>query len=331
MANEVRVFGTFGPTLHTCGQIETMIRLGMTGIRLNLSHSSLEQSREWIEALRLAEQKTGKKVELLIDMKGPELRVGRIENGIHLLCGDIVRFGERVPVPPVVVSAAEKGDRVLLDDGKILAEVKRVGEGFFDGEIILGGKLTSNKSVAIEHKELRQPPLCAEDLENIRQIKAFGVDSVMQPFVRDASDLVTVRETLDRFGANVKVYAKIESESGWENLESLFPVCDEIVIARGDLANAVGLDWIPIVQHDIERRCKTAGKPYMVVTQMLDSMIERPVPTRAEVNDVFHAVYDGASSIMLTGEVANSKNAQRAMKIFTDIVKNTVQYTRKEK
>ena len=99
----------------------------------------------------------------------------------------------------------------------------------------------------------------------------------MQPFVRDASDLVKVRETLDRFGANVKVYAKIESESGWENLESLFPVCDEIVIARGDLANAVGLDWIPIVQHDIERRCKTAGKPYMVVTQMLDSMIERPV------------------------------------------------------
>ncbi len=153
----------------------------------------------------------------------------------------------------------------------------------------------------------------------------------MQPFVRDASDLVKVRETLDRFGANVKVYAKIESESGWKNLESLFPVCDEIVIARGDLANAVGLDWIPIVQHDIERRCKAAGKPYMVVTQMLDSMIERPVPTRAEVNDVFHAVYDGASSIMLTGEVANSKNAQRAMKIFTDIVKNTVQYTRKEK
>lgn len=300
MGRSVRIFGTFGPTLHTKEQICAMIDAGMNGIRLNLSHTSLDGARPWIENLRLAEKKTGKKIELLVDMKGPELRVGNMGSGQHLLCREI------------------------------LAEAKKTTENGVECEIILGGRLLSNKSIAIEGREVVLLPLCEQDLANIQLMKELGVDSVMQPFVRSKEDLQYVREALQQAGTDVRLYAKIETKSGLAHLESLFPYCDEIVIARGDLGNAVALEMLPIVQHEIERVCKAHEMPYMVVTQMLDSMIERGVPTRAEVNDVFHAVFDGASSIMLTGEVANGKYALEAMKVFAAIARNTLMYINKE-
>lgn len=326
MNKKVRIFGTFGPCSHTKEQLIGLIQAGMTGIRLNLSHSSLSQARSWIESLRFAEKETQKKVELLIDMKGPELRVGILNEPKHLLCGDIIKLPTEIPVPSIVVENGQKGDRLLIDDGKILAEVKKNTGDYLECEIILGGKLFSNKSIAIEHKELLQAPISQEDIENIQKIKEFGVDSVMQPFVKDAKDLIALRKVFDEYNVHPRIYAKIESESGFSNLRSLFPYCDEIVIARGDLGNAVGIERLPIVQHEIETLCKKEGKPYMVVTQMLDSMVERAVPTRAEANDVFHAVYDGASSIMLTGEVANGKYPLRAMQVFANIVDNTLEY-----
>lgn len=300
MGRSVRIFGTFGPTLHTKEQICAMIDAGMNRIRLNLSHTSLDGARPWIENLRLAEKKTGKKIELLVDKKGPELRVGNMGSGQHLLCGEI------------------------------LAEAKKTTENGVECEIILGERLLSNKSIAIEGREVVLLPLCEQDLANIQLMKELGVDSVMQPFVRSKEDLQYVREALQQAGTDVRLYAKIETKSGLAHLESLFPYCDEIVIARGDLGNAVALEMLPIVQHEIERVCKAHEMPYMVVTQMLDSMIERGVPTRAEVNDVFHAVFDGASSIMLTGEVANGKYALEAMKVFAAIARNTLMYINKE-
>lgn len=330
MRRSVRIFRTFGPTLHTKEQICAMIGAGMNGIRLNLSHTSLDGARSWIENLRLAEKKTGKKIELLVDMKGPELRVGNMGSGQHLLCGDIVVLGRDIPVPQIVLSSIQKGDRILFDDGKILAEAKKTTENGVECEIILGGRLLSNKSIAIEGREVVLLPLCEQDVANIQLMKELGVDSVMQPFVRSKEDLQYVREALQQAGADVRLYAKIETKSGLAHLESLFPYCDEIVIARGDLGNAVALEMLPIVQHEIERACKAHEMPYMVVTQMLDSMIERGVPTRAEVNDVFHAVFDGASSIMLTGEVANGKYALEAMKVFAAIARNTLMYINKE-
>lgn len=327
---QVRIFGTFGPCSHTKEQLIDLIEAGMTGIRLNLSHTSLSQAKEWIDSLRQAEKETEKKVELLIDMKGPELRVGILSQPKHLLCGDIVNLPHEIPVPSIVVENGQKGDRLLIDDGKILAEVKKNHGDHLECEIILGGKLFSNKSIAIEHKELILDPINREDIENIQRIKEFGVDSVMQPFVRDAKDLIALHNVFDEYDVHPKIYAKIESESGFDNLRSLFPYCDEIVIARGDLGNAVGIERLPIIQHEIETLCKKEGKPYMVVTQMLDSMIERAVPTRAEANDVFHAVYDGASSIMLTGEVANGKYPLQAMQVFANIVHNTLEYKRLE-
>lgn len=170
MGRSVRIFGTFGPTLHTKEQICAMIDAGMNGIRLNLSHTSLDGARPWIENLRLAEKKTGKKIELLVDMKGTELRVGNMGSGQHLLCGEI------------------------------LAEAKKTTENGVECEIILGGRLLSNKSIAIEGREVVLLPLCEQDLANIQLMKELGVDSVMQPFVRSKEDLQYVREALQQGG-----------------------------------------------------------------------------------------------------------------------------------
>ncbi len=200
MGRSVRIFGTFGPTLHTKEQICAMIDAGMNGIRLNLSHTSLDGARPWIENLRLAEKKTGKKIELLVDMKGPELRVGNMGSGQHLLCGDIVVLGRDIPVPQIVLSSIQKGDRILFDDGKILAEAKKTTENGVECEIILGGRLLSNKSIAIEGREVVLLPLCEQDLANIQLMKELGVDSVMQPFVRSKEDLQYVREALQQGG-----------------------------------------------------------------------------------------------------------------------------------
>ena len=168
-----------------------------------------------------------------------------------------------------------------------------------------GGVLSGGKSIALSGVELDPPAMTRQDYENIKDAVIYGVTGVMQPFVRSAADLQTVRNALEQVGGkDIRLLAKIENLSGVENLESFFGLADEIVIARGDLGNAMPLWELPRVQKDLSRRCKAAGVPFMVVTQMLASMEHHAVPTRAEVSDIYNAVCDGASSVMVTGETA---------------------------
>lgn len=326
----LKIFGTFGPTLHEVDTLVEMIEMGMNGIRLNLSHSSLKQANDWIENLVEAKKQTHKEVDLLIDLKGAEIRLYDLQRSMPVLPGDQVCIPTDFKVDPLVLECLEYGDQVQIDDGKLLFEVKKKEGEQVVLEAIRGGKLQEHKSFSIVDKSVVLPPLSQEDLETLALIEAYPITGIMQPFVRSADDLRLLKAYLERVSRPIKVYAKIENGEGFKHLESLFAYADEIVIARGDLGNAVGLANLPIVQHEIERKCKEHGMPYMVVTQMLDSMTSRGVATRAEVNDVFYAVYDGASSIMLTGEVANSKNALAAMRLFTDIAKNTLEYKREE-
>lgn len=296
------IYGTLGPKCADAETLAKMIENGMTGIRLNLSHMTLREAEPLIGTLREAERRCGRAVKLLIDMQGPELRIGKLSAPLSLTAGETVRLiGGDIPFPETVYPFLTAGQEILLDDGKLL--LRAAGEN--TAKVIRGGTLTGRKSVALPGADISLPAMTRDDAENIREAPSFGVTGVMQPFVRSADDLKTVRTALDENGGeNIRLFAKIENLDGAENLDELIPACDEIVIARGDLGNAVPLWELPGLQKRIAASCRAAGRPFMVVTQMLASMEHSPVPTRAEVSDIYNAVLDGASSVMVTGETA---------------------------
>lgn len=317
----VQIYGTLGPA---CSDTETLARLfaaGMTGVRLNLSHIGLPGAAEQIEHLHAAARRRGVTPQLLIDMQGPELRVGALPAPLALEDGADLRLGADVPLPAAVLPHLTPGQEVLLDDGKLLL---RVLEPLPDGALARverGGVLRSRKSAALPGVDVRLPAMTDSDRENLRLAAGCGVTGVMQPFVRGREDLEAVRSALDAAGGQgIRLFAKIENLDGVEKLPELIPAADEIVIARGDLGNSGPLWKLPALQKRIAAACRKAGRPFMVVTQMLASMEQNPVPTRAEVSDIFNAVLDGAASVMVTGETAVGRHPVEAMEYLTRTV-----------
>ena len=317
-----RIYGTLGPACQKAETLERMLGLGMTGLRLNLSHMTLEQAADMLRQLRLAEEKSGLRAELLIDMQGPELRIGKLNAPLLLRAGETVDL-DALPFPAPVREQLLPGQELLLDDGKLLLTALRGGKA----HVNRGGLLQSRKSVALPGREVRLPALTEEDLSNIAQAKSRGVTALMQPFVRCRQDLEEVRAALDAAGCGeLRLLAKIENREGVERLGELLPACDEIVVARGDLGNAMPLWELPAAQKAIAARCREAGRDFMVVTQMLASMEQNPVPTRAEVSDIFNAVLDGASSVMVTGETAAGKYPAEAIRYLAETVRQAERY-----
>lgn len=323
----IDVFGTLGPA---CDDIETlseMLKSGMTGIRLNLSHTTLAQSREQLDKVRAASERTGISCKLLIDLQGPELRIGALSDPMNLRDGDRISAVKTIPFPDAVLKALKPGQQILLDDGKILLEM----EDMEYARVLRGGSLKSRKSIALPGTAISGPVLTETDLENLSHAAEYGVTGVMQPFVRSKEDLISVRSAFRAFGAeHIRLYAKIENDDGVCRLPELLPYSDEIVIARGDLGNAVTLYRLPAVQKQISRQCREAGKPFMVVTQMLASMEHSPIPTRAEITDVFNAVLDGASSVMVTGETAQGAYPVDSIRVLAGMTIEAERYLREE-
>ncbi len=303
------IFATFGPACRDEETLRNMVACGLTGMRLNLSHMTLPEAADYINAYRSVTDKP----QILIDMQGPELRVGKVDIELE---GIIDING--IDLPASVYENIEAGDEILLDDGKLLLRMT----DSVRAEVIRGGFLKSHKSIKIKNKNIDMPVLTDHDIENIKLVNDYGVTAVMQPFVRSGDDLKRVREILDGNGAeHINIYAKIENKQGVENLSDILPYADVIVIARGDLGNDMPLWELPCVQKQIEDACHKAGKPYIVVTQMLASMESSPVPTRAEVSDIFHAVYHGAWGVMITGESAVGKYPALAVKYLSKTAK----------
>lgn len=317
---ELEIWGTLGPSCQDEKVLEQLLENGMTGIRLNLSHGNLNSFSQGLKALNEAKKKTGKKCKTLIDMKGPELRIGKLDKTIECKENEIYPLS-LFKLPEEVKDILEEKDKIFFDDGKIEGEVLKDGI-----RILQGGFLTSSKSVFIQNKKVELPALCAADIENIKLAKEYGIDALMQPFVRSLQDLQQVRDVCAKYDSPLEIYAKIENQEGIDNLLQFMPLADCIVIARGDLANAISLEKIGIIQHQIETECHKNHQKYMVVTQMLDSMIQKPCCTRAEANDVFQAVFNGADAIMLTAETAAGKYPVKAMKTFAAIAKNSREY-----
>lgn len=315
-----RIYGTLGPSCAGADTLARMLEQGMTGVRLNLSHLTLRQAAPMLETLSRAAERSGVTPELLIDLQGPELRILALPAPLDLRTGETVRLDF---LPETIRETITVGQELLLDDGKLLL---RAIDGS-SAEVLRGGTLQSRKGAALPGVELRLPPLTDADRENLSLANEYGVTGVMQPFVRCREDLLELRAALREAGAEqVRIFAKIENREGVRRLPELMEAADEIVIARGDLGNSGPLWELPALQRRITEACRGQGKAFMVVTQMLASMEHSPVPTRAEVNDVFRAVLDGAASVMLTGETAVGDYPVEAIRYMAMSVREAEKY-----
>ncbi len=329
--SEIELFGTLGPSCHERDTLVSMIQAGMNGIRLNLSHGSLKQCEEWIEALHEAEELCGCRLNFLMDLKGRELRIGRMDE-LELSEGQIVSFGHEIPAEQEILQLIRQGDLIDLDDGQISLRALSydAGQPAWLCEVLAGGLLGSLKSVRIRGRISPFSPLCEQDLENLACAARYGVSSVMVPFVQCRQDLERVRCALDEYGLSLKIYAKIENRTGMKNLKDFAGLADVIVIARGDLGTDTGLYELPGAQADIEKFCRRHDKDYMVVTQMLTSMIDHPICTRAEANDVFSAIRNGACSVMVTNETAAGNYPVQTIKTLYRLARSGYAYRLKE-
>ena len=327
----LEIYGTLGPSCSKRTIIEQMIQKGMTGIRLNLSHCNLDERKKWIDAFHDACKAQNQHLDLLIDMRGPELRILESACPIECMQDDEIILDQKI-LPDLILQHAEIDDILLIDDGKIQCKILKNSQLTLHCQVLCPGTLKPRKNIAIKEKSLLGPVMTESDLMNLRFAKEYGVTSIMQPFVTCGQDLLSVRSTLKKMHLeDLRIYAKIENMEGVHHLQDILPHCDVIVIARGDLANACTLEKLPCTQKDIEAHCHLANKPYMVVTEMLHSMINHPVATRAEVSDIFHAVYHGASAIMLTAETASGAYPIEAMHTFTQVAKHALAYKKENK
>ncbi len=320
----MEIYGTLGPACAQGSILEQMFRCGMTGLRLNLSHTSLEESAPLLEQMRLAAERCGVRPQLLIDLQGPELRVGK--RGLPLLLEEGARLPlRRLALPEYLYAALQPETELLLDDGRLCVRVLPAGEGL----VLRGGTLAPGKSIAVPGLCMALPALTAADRKNLSLASAFGVTGVMQSFVRSREDVEEVRTAL--CGTGLRHFAKLENRAGLDSLEQWIGLPDVLVIARGDLGNAVPLWELPGIQKRVAARARQAGKPFLVVTQMLASMERTAVPTRAEVSDIFNAVLDGASALMLTGETAAGRYPAEAMDYFCRTIRAAETFLREER
>ena len=306
----VKVLATLGPASGSPEIIRQLFEAGADVFRLNMSHGSYDDVAAWHKAIRAVEQELSRPIGILVDLQGPKLRVGKMANDVVLEEGkpfrleldDVEGDAARAALPHIEIFAALKpGMALLLDDGKIRLEVIDVSPDGADTLVKVGGPLTSNKGVNVPDAILPVTALSAKDREDLEFALSLGVDWVALSFVQRAADITEAKEII---GDRAWVMAKLEKPRAMDHLDEIIEVCDGIMVARGDLGVELPIEQVPGLQKAITRAARRAGKPVVVATQMLESMIEAPGPTRAEVSDVATAVFEGADAVMLSAESA---------------------------
>lgn len=308
----VKIVATLGPASSTPDRIRALAEAGADVFRLNFSHGSHDDHLARIRAVRALELETGRPIGLLADLQGPKLRIGSFRDGaVELVPGQNFRLdmegtlgdatGVALPHPEVLASLKPDTD-LLLDDGKIRLRVKEVHSGWAMTEVMVGGRLSDRKGVNLPDTVVPLSALTPKDRADLAFALAHGVDWIALSFVQRPDDL---REARGLIQGRAALLAKIEKPSAIDTLDEIVTLCDALMVARGDLGVELPLQTVPGLQKRIVRTARRAGKPVVVATQMLESMIKAPVPTRAEVSDVATAVYDGADAIMLSAESAS--------------------------
>lgn len=312
-----KIVCTLGPATNSQEQILALAKAGMNVARINASHGSHEEHEERIERVRKAAEVTGEAIAILIDLQGPKIRLGRFVDGPHeLAVGDIFSITtEDVPGTKELVSTTyaglpgdcRPGDRILIDDGKVAVRVLEVTETTVKTEVIVPGPVSNNKGVNLPGVAVSVPALSEKDCEDLEWGLKVGADLVALSFVRDAKDIEDVHAIMDRVGIRRPVIAKIEKPQAVDNLEEIVRAFDGIMVARGDLGVELPLEQVPLVQKRAISTARKRSKPVIVATQVFDSMIDNPRPTRAEASDCANAVIDGADAVMLSGETSVGK------------------------
>ena len=328
---KTKIVATLGPATDSPDILRELLKAGLDVARFNFSHGSHEEHLKRLTTFRAVCEETGATVAALADTKGPEVRLGTFDGGkVTLVAGnvftlttdDIIGDTTRVGISYAnLPSEIGVGTRILLDDGLIELIVESITGMNIVTRINNGGVISDRKSLNVPSVNLDIPYICAKDRSDLRFIVENGYDIIAASFVRSASDIKLIRDELYRIDSDnkIKIIAKIENAEGVNNLESILIECDGIMVARGDLGVELEYEELPIVQKDMIKRTLGQGKPVITATQMLESMINNPRPTRAETSDVANAIYDGTSAIMLSGETAVGKHPVEALSAMSKI------------
>ncbi|MBE6887414.1 MAG: pyruvate kinase [Ruminococcaceae bacterium] len=333
---KTKIVCTLGPSTDKPGVLKQVMEAGMNVARFNFSHGTHEEHLERLKKVRAIRTELGLFVATMLDTKGPEIRVKKFKDGsVELKAGNKFTLTTReVEGDENIVSITYKdfvkdvkeGTRVLFADGLIEMVVDKVGETDVELTIINSGKLSNNKSINLPDVKLSMPFVSEKDRSDIIFGIENGYDYIACSFTRSKEDILEVRKILEEYNyTDMRVIAKLENNEGVENIDEILEVVDGIMVARGDMGVEIDFTEIPRIQKEIIRKCYEAGKPAITATQMLESMIENPRPTRAEVTDVANAIYDGTSAIMLSGETAAGKHPVEAVKTMAAIAEKTEQ------
>lgn len=331
---KTKIVCTIGPASDSPEKVNKLLRAGMNVARLNFSHGTHEEHGQRFRILKEEAKKLGKHLGILLDTKGPEIRTGMVpESGVKLSKGNpfildtqIERIGseERVGITYTDLwQEVAPGTHILLDDGLIDLRVDKAQNGTIYTYVQNEGLLKSQKGVNVPGISINLPAITEKDIWDIQFGIEQGIDFIAASFIRKASDVLAVRKIVERAKANIKIIAKIESREGLNNLDSILEVADGLMVARGDLGVEIPVEEVPLAQKEIIRKCHFLGKPVIVATQMLDSMIRNPRPTRAEASDVANAILDGTDAIMLSGETAVGEYPVEAVETMDKIACRT--------
>jgi pyruvate kinase len=307
-----KIVCTIGPASSTPDMIDRLVAAGMDAARLNFSHGTHEQHAERAKLVRDAQKRAGRPLALIADLQGPKLRIGDLADPLMLVEGDEVEVtgeadgGRRtIPVsPPVLQQVLLPGHDLLIDDGRVRLRVEEVDGVRARATVLVGGPVESHKGVNLPGVSVPVPSLTEKDLRDLEFALTLGVDYVALSFVRSADDCRGLREALQAADSTALVVAKIEKAEALEQLDQIASAADALMVARGDLGVEIGPAAVPLVQKRIILTALDHGKPAITATQMLESMLRHPEPTRAEASDVANAVLDGTSALMLSGETA---------------------------
>ncbi len=328
--NKTKILATIGPASNTKETVTELVMAGADIFRLNFSHGDHSIHADVVKTIREVNAEMSFNIGILQDLQGPKIRVGEVENN-----GVLIKQGDQLTITsePVVGNASlvstvyqnlpndvVQGDRILIDDGNLELVVLKTDGKNVDCTVVHGGILKSRKGINLPSTKISAPSLTEKDLEDLEFGLENEVDWIALSFVRTADDIIDLRERITNAGKSCKIVAKIEKPEALENIDAIIQATDAIMVARGDLGVEVPMEIVPLWQKRMVEKCKIACKPVIIATQMMESMIVNPRPTRAETNDVATAVLDGADAVMLSAETASGKFPIAAVKAMSSII-----------
>ncbi|MGI6344705.1 MAG: pyruvate kinase [Bacillota bacterium] len=328
-----KIVATIGPASDAPALLRRLIMAGVDVARLNFSHGTHEEQRARFQRIRAAAEELGVHLPIMLDTKGPEIRLGTFAAGkVELKCGQrFVLYADGRPGDEQGVSVSygqlaadlQPGDRVLIDDGLLELRVVEVADRDLVCEVVVGGVVSDRKGVNVPGRSLQLPALSEQDRRDIRLGVELGCDFIAQSFVRSAADVLALRQLLEELAADIPIIAKIENQQGVLHLAEILKVADGLMVARGDMGVEIPAEEVPLIQKEMIAQANRHGKAVITATQMLDSMIRNPRPTRAEASDVANAILDGTDAVMLSGETANGRYPLEAVETMARIAVRT--------